>query len=119
MNLISGSVFGAEVPEGDDVRVGFRPEYTRVTSRAGEPRPYALHGTVSIVENLGATMLVSVVCGEHSVQALVPDGDEPPVDSEVTLSPDERRVLFYDATSGELRTDGVRDFAAAGAPRDA
>ena len=42
---------------------------------------------VSIVENLGASMLVSVEVGDHSVQALVPEGEEPPVDAMVSLSP--------------------------------
>jgi hypothetical protein len=57
---------------------------------------------VSIVENLGASMLVSVTCGDHSVQALVPEGEEPPVDADVTVTPADRRVLRYQASDGEL-----------------
>jgi multiple sugar transport system ATP-binding protein len=99
MNLVPGSAFGAErVPEGDDVLVGFRPEYTKLDS-AGR---YALQGTVSIVENLGASMLVSVACDGHSIQALVPEGEEPPVDAAVSVSPTDRRVLRYRASDGEL-----------------
>ena len=99
MNLVPGSAFGSDrVPEGDEVLIGFRPEYTKLE---GDGR-YALRGTVSIVENLGASMLVSVTCGDHSVQALVPEGEEPPVDTDVTVSPADRRVLRYRASDGEL-----------------
>ena len=99
MNLVPGSAFGSDrVPEGDEVLIGFRPEYTKLE---GDGR-YALRGTVSIVENLGASMLVSVTCGDHSVQALVPEGEEPPVDTDVTVSPADRRVLSYRASDGEL-----------------
>jgi multiple sugar transport system ATP-binding protein len=102
MNLVPGSAFGADrVPEGDDVLIGFRPEYTQLESSSGSGR-FALEGTVSIVENLGASMLVSVTCGDHSIQALVPEGDEPPVDATVSVSPAERRVLRYRAADGEL-----------------
>ncbi len=101
MNLLPGSTFGSSVvPEGDDVLVGFRPEYTRLEGDG----QYALPGKVAIVENLGATMLVSVLCGERSVQALVPEGEQPPVGTEVVVSPDERRVLHYGAKDGVLMT---------------
>ncbi len=100
MNLVPGSAFGNDVvPEGDDVLIGFRPEYTRFDGDAGR---YALKGKVVIVENLGATMLVSVQCAGRSIQALVPEGEEPPVGTEVTITPEERRVLHYGAGDGEL-----------------
>ena len=38
----------------------------------------------------------------HSIQALVPEGDEPPVDAKVSLSPADKRVLRYRAADGEL-----------------
>jgi multiple sugar transport system ATP-binding protein len=99
MNLVPGSAFGSDrVPEGDEVLIGFRPEYTKLEDNGR----YALRGTVSIVENLGASMLVSVTCGDNSVQALVPEGEEPPVDTDVTVSPADRRVLRYRASDGEL-----------------
>ena len=102
MNLVPGSAFGRElVPEGDDVLVGFRPEYTKLDEPSSAGR-FVLDGTVSIVENLGASMLVSVACGDHSVQALVPEGEEPAVDAEVSLSPTDKRVLRYRAADGEL-----------------
>jgi multiple sugar transport system ATP-binding protein len=89
------------VPEGDEVLIGFRPEYTKLEASSSDGR-YALRGTVSIVENLGASMLVSVTCGDHSVQALVPEGEEPPVATDVTVTPADRRVLCYQASDGEL-----------------
>ena len=99
MNLVPGSAFGRErVAEGDEVLVGFRPEYTRLD----DPGRFALDGTVSIVENLGASMLVSVACGDHSVQALVAEGEEPPIGAQVSVSPIDRRVLHYRAADGEL-----------------
>ncbi len=86
MNLVPGSAFGDRVEGGDEVLVGFRPEYAHL----GADGPYALRGQVAIVENLGASMLVSVQVGEQSVQALVPEGEEPDVGTQVTISPDRR-----------------------------
>jgi multiple sugar transport system ATP-binding protein len=103
MNLVPGSAFGAHVePEGDDVLVGFRPEYTKLASPDDADGRYALRGTVSIVENLGASMLVSVACDDRSVQALVAEGEEPPVDAAVSVNPADKRVLRYRAADGEL-----------------
>lgn len=104
MNLVPGSAFGDRVEGGEDVLVGFRPEYAHL----GVDGPYALRGQVAIVENLGASMLVSVQVGELSVQALVPEGEEPDVDTEVTISPDPARVLFYGAAEGELLRTSVQ-----------
>jgi multiple sugar transport system ATP-binding protein len=102
MNLVPGSAFGRDVvPEGDEVLVGFRPEYTQV-ERSSSAGRYALQGTVTIVENLGASMLVSVSCAGRSVQALVSEGEEPPVDDEVWVTPVDKRVLRYRAADGEL-----------------
>jgi multiple sugar transport system ATP-binding protein len=102
MNLVPGSAFGRDVvPEGDEVLVGFRPEYTQV-ERSSSAGRYALQGTVTIVENLGASMLVSVSCAGRSVQALVSEGEEPPVDAEVWVTPVDKRVLRYGAADGEL-----------------
>ncbi|MGI8716600.1 MAG: ABC transporter ATP-binding protein [Lapillicoccus sp.] len=98
MNLVPGTAFGSEVPEGDELLIGFRPEYTRLDTGG----PLTLHGSVSIVENLGASMLVSVKVGDHSLQALVPEGAEPEIDREVTVSPEPERVLRYRASDGEL-----------------
>jgi len=104
MNLVPGALFGDRTEGEDDVLVGFRPEYTRI----GTDGPYALRGKVAIVENLGASMLVSVQVDGQSVQALVPEGEEPEVDTWVLIAPDPRRVLLYRAGDGELLEASVQ-----------
>ena len=104
MNLVPGALFGDRTEGEDDVLVGFRPEYTRI----GTDGPYALRGKVAIVENLGASMLVSVQVDGQSVQALVPEGEEPEVDTWVLIAPDPRRVLLYRAGDGELLDSSVQ-----------
>jgi multiple sugar transport system ATP-binding protein len=88
----------AQAVEGSrqDVLVGFRPEYTHL-----ETDGPAATGEVEIVENLGASMLVSIMVGEQRLQAVVPEGTEPAVGQCVRVGPDPRRVLVYD-TDGDL-----------------
>lgn len=80
------------------VRVGFRPEYVRI----GPPGSLALHVTVEIVENLGATMLVTGRTNSGTrIQAVVPEGQEPSLGDGVIFSPEDGKVLVYDA-AGDL-----------------
>jgi multiple sugar transport system ATP-binding protein len=89
------------LPEGvelgaDDTQItyGLRPEYVDV---ATEARPDALRGTVSAIENLGVSALVSVEVGDHLVGAVVPEEREPELGSTLFLSPQPGRALVYDA----------------------
>jgi len=85
--------------DGQEVLLGCRPEYTDL---AVEERPHSLPGTVSVVENLGASALVSVQIGDQMVQAVVPEGEEPPVGEPAWLTPQNARALVYRASDGLL-----------------
>ncbi|GAB3466139.1 ABC transporter ATP-binding protein [Actinophytocola sediminis] len=84
----------ATVADGTPVTVGIRPEYLRVA-------PAGITGTVSIVENLGVTSLVTLECpGEIQVGLTVPEHEEPAVGAELTVAPQPGRLLVYDAETG-------------------
>ncbi|MQA25726.1 MAG: ATP-binding cassette domain-containing protein [Micromonosporaceae bacterium] len=88
----------ARLADGDEVVYGVRPEYMSLTRSAVDG---ALSGTVSIVENLGSSALVSVECNGHIVGATVPEGSEPDPGTTVWLAATDGRVLLYHA-NGEL-----------------
>ncbi|ANZ42004.1 ABC transporter [Lentzea guizhouensis] len=81
------------VPRDDDI-IGVRPEYLGPADRG------LFTGEVSIVENLGVTSLVTLDCG---VGYIVPEEDEPPIGTPVTLDAPPNRVLRYDRETGLLR----------------
>jgi len=85
--------------DDQEVLLGSRPEYTDL---AVEERPHSLPGTVSVVENLGAAALVSVQIGDLMVQAVVPEGEEPPVGEPAWLTPQNARALVYRGSDGLL-----------------
>lgn len=107
MNMLRGtlsggslSVAGRSVParrwaasgEDQEVTVGVRPEYVRL----GGEGPLSVDGEVEIVENLGATMLVTVRAADGTrLQAVVPEGSEPTVGEFVPAVPLPERVLVY------------------------
>ena len=111
MNLLEGAVrdgfvevAGARLPapdlagvaDGAKVVAGIRPEYLYP---AGE----GITGTVSIVENLGVTSLVTLECpGEVLVGLTVPEDEEPVVGSTMTAAPAPGRLLVYDAETTRL-----------------
>jgi multiple sugar transport system ATP-binding protein len=91
---------GVALADGAAVTVGIRPEYLHA---AASPAEDGLTGTVSIVENLGVTSLVTLECpGEVLVGVTVPEQAEPAVGATLTAVPDEGRVLLYDTESTEL-----------------
>ncbi len=90
---------GTEVAEGTALTVGIRPEYLRFST---EPSPDALSGTVSIVENLGTTSLVTLETTEDQQLGVVVDEDaEPSPGTPGWALPTPGRVLLYSADSGE------------------
>ena len=115
MNLLPGTVSGGlvavagarlkppgglDLADGAPVTVGIRPEYLHTSASASVE---GLTGTVSIVENLGVTSLVTLECpGEVLVGVTVAEQAEPEVGSTVTAVPDPGRVLLYSGETDEL-----------------
>ncbi|NUR86371.1 MAG: ABC transporter ATP-binding protein [Nonomuraea sp.] len=114
MNLLDGvvrgdtlEVAGCKVPvpdsarglltDGEKIVYGVRPEYNAYSA---EPADGALGGTVVIVENLGASHLVTLDVNGVNVQSTVPEGDEPEVGQEGYAVPRSDRALVY--RDGEL-----------------
>jgi multiple sugar transport system ATP-binding protein len=82
--------------DGAPVVAGIRPEYLR-------PAAEGITGTVSIVENLGVTSLVTLECaGDTLVGLTVPEHEEPTVGTTLTAAPDKGRLLLYDGETKEL-----------------
>ncbi|MDQ3789343.1 MAG: ABC transporter ATP-binding protein [Actinomycetota bacterium] len=111
MNLLDGTVddgrvsvagarlalpAGLSVADGTKVVAGIRPEYL-------QPAAEGITGTVSIVENLGVTSLVTLECpGEVLVGLTVPEHEEPVVGTTMTVAPAPGRLLVYDAETTQL-----------------
>ena len=87
--------------EGEQVTLGARPEYVAIGPLGDSD---GLPGTVAILENLGAELLVSVECEGATVQAVVPEGREPRVGEPVTVRLLADRALVYRG-DGELVAD--------------
>ncbi len=100
-------VAGCEVPvpamaaglltDGEKIVYGVRPEYMTYTD---EPADGGLSGEVIIVENLGASHLVTLEVGGVLVQAVVPEGQEPALGDRGHAVPRGDRALAY--RDGEL-----------------
>ena len=105
MNLLAGTVHDGQIrlagggeleaPEGlesGEVTVGIRPEYLTLSEDlAGD----GLTGEVSVLENLGASTLVSVAVGDELIGAVVPEEVEPAPGTQVRLRPQPGRLLIY------------------------
>jgi multiple sugar transport system ATP-binding protein len=122
MNLLPGTVRGGtvqvagrslplpasagDVPDGAAVELGARPEYVTVVPEG----PGTLGGDVSIVENLGASALVTLEVPADGdpllIQVMVPEGAEPRPGDHIFVSCEPDRTLLYDGDSGELLLDG-------------
>ncbi|GAA1301182.1 sugar ABC transporter ATP-binding protein [Planotetraspora silvatica] len=83
--------------DGEKIVYGVRPEYNVYS--AG-PVDGSLGGNVSIVENLGASYLVTLDVNGVLVQAVVPEGHEPLIGDEGYALPRRDRALIY--RDGEL-----------------
>jgi sn-glycerol 3-phosphate transport system ATP-binding protein len=86
----------AAAEAGRDVVVGIRPEHL-VPGGAGEA---VLSGTVEMVEQLGADMLIHVAHGPHLVLARVPHGALPGVGSTMHFHAAPSSVFLFDAAHG-------------------
>ncbi|SEE55655.1 ABC transporter ATP-binding protein [Jiangella alba] len=110
--VVAGSsvrVAGAALPlppgvsglsDGAEVIWGGRPEYLRWSASAV---PDAIGGTVTVVENLGASVLVTVEAGDGLPVQVVVDEDEEPTPGTpgwVAVRPD--RTLLFDAETEQL-----------------
>lgn len=115
MNLIEGAVSqgtvrigNSDVPlptedtalvsEGQSVIWGVRPEYVRWSA---DPVEGGIEAEVVFSENLGATALVLVAAGEHKLQLVVPEEDEPLQGDRGWIVPQHQRALLFDAETTE------------------
>lgn len=115
MNLLEGTIDGSavllagnrvplpssavdQVVQGQKVTWGGRPEYLSLHTKT---QPDSLPGTVTVTENLGAAILVSVEVGDHLVQVIVDEDNEPSLGTRVWVTSEPRRMLLFD-------DDGVR-----------
>lgn len=113
MNLIKGivaegmvEIAGQRVPlptdavgrvsEGREITWGARPEYLGIST---EPVPDSLAGTVTVSENLGASVLLTVDLPgkEEPVQVVVGEDNEPGIGARVWITFEPRRTLLFDA----------------------
>jgi multiple sugar transport system ATP-binding protein len=95
--------------DGRSVTWGARPEYL---SLFAEPRPDAIRGTVTVMENLGASVLVTLEVGEQLLQVIVDEGLEPAPGTVGWVTIDRRRTLLFDEQ--DVRIDAERSDAAIG-----
>ncbi|MEV4316420.1 ABC transporter ATP-binding protein [Actinocrispum sp. NPDC049592] len=111
MNLVDGVVDGGQLavagakmpspqalPDGTKVTVGVRPEYLSLTTDG-----IGITGTVSIVENLGVSSLVTLECPDGTlIGVTVREQDEPAIGSRATAVPESGRLLLYSKEDGTL-----------------
>ncbi|SMD10476.1 ABC transporter ATP-binding protein [Kibdelosporangium aridum] len=111
MNLLDGTidngqlaVAGAKLPAPVDlpdetkVTVGVRPEYLTL-----EADGQGITGTVSTIENLGVSSLVTLECPDGSlVGVTVREQHEPAIGSKVTAVPEQGRLLLYSKEDGTI-----------------
>ncbi|MGH3238778.1 MAG: ABC transporter ATP-binding protein, partial [Spirillospora sp.] len=115
MNLLRGTVrdasvavAGAELPvpaealgevrDGEDVVCGIRPEYL---DYSGDPVDGAFVGTVSVIEHLGGSSLVTLDGEDRPVRVVVAEGREPEPGTEGWAVPRPGRVLLYRDGEGD------------------
>ncbi|HEV2781316.1 MAG TPA: ABC transporter ATP-binding protein [Actinophytocola sp.] len=90
---------GLTLTDGAPVIAGIRPEYLS----PGPPGAEGIAGTVSIVENLGISSLVTLECaGGVLVGMTVLEHDEPAIGAAVTAVPQPGRLLLYGGEDGLL-----------------
>ncbi|WP_157000961.1 ABC transporter ATP-binding protein [Agromyces laixinhei] len=113
MNLVPATIAGGAIPvgeasvpvpagaeghvhDGQAVIWGIRPEYLRWVSVA---EPGGIPAEVSVVENLGASVLIAVNAGGHKFQVVVPEDQEPAPGDRGWIVPQGAKTLLFDAAS--------------------
>src|SRR5690606_6683416 len=84
--------------DGQDIVWGIRPEYLRWSASEVEG---GIPAEVSVVENLGASVLVALTAGEHRLQVVVSEEDEPSPGQRGWIVPVAGKSLVFDAESTE------------------
>jgi len=82
---------------GGAVVVGIRPEHLE----PGPAQGAAVFGTVEMVEQLGADMLIHLAHGPSTVLARMPHGPQPEIGTTMHFHALPERVFLFDAQSGE------------------
>ncbi len=105
-----------QVREGEEVTWGARPEYLGWSATDDTD---GIRGTVSILEHLGASVLVTVDVGENRIQLVVDDEEAPEVGDTGFVQGSARRTLLFgedgELVRGEIGTGWV-DAAATATP---
>jgi multiple sugar transport system ATP-binding protein len=87
-----------QVSEGAEVIWGARPEYL---SWSAEDVAAGIPAEVTVTENLGATVLLSVQSGEHRLQLVVAEEDAPEPGDRGRVQVTARRSLLFDPETTE------------------
>ncbi|WP_149203032.1 ABC transporter ATP-binding protein [Actinotalea subterranea] len=87
------------VAPGDEVVWGARPEYLRWSV---ERLDDAVEARVEVVENLGASVLLTATVGDHRLQVVVPEEDAPAAGARGWVQANARRSLLFDPRTTEL-----------------
>jgi multiple sugar transport system ATP-binding protein len=93
MNFLPGPALG----RGGDVLVGVRAEKIAVSAGKADG---AIPATVEVVEPTGASMLLTVLLGEHRLKVSAPPTFAAVPDQEIWLRFDAQALRFYDPETG-------------------
>ncbi len=99
----------AAVSQGQKVIWGARPEYLSWSQTSVDD---AVEGEVTVAENLGASVLLTVDTGEVQIQVIVDEDDEPELGTRGWVRVRRGRTLLFDAESEELIGSPVANSAA-------
>lgn len=86
------------VSDGQEVVWGIRPEYLKWST---EKVNGGIPGEVVVAETLGATSLVLIAVGDHKIQVVVSEENEPPVGEKGWVVPENNHSLLFDAITTE------------------
>ncbi|WP_026876796.1 ABC transporter ATP-binding protein [Jiangella gansuensis] len=93
------STAAGSVSDGQKVIWGGRPEYLRWSATEV---PDAIAGTVTVIENLGASVLVTIEADDVLVQVVVDEDEEPAPGTRGWVAVRADRTLLFDSDSEEL-----------------